>query len=98
MPRFAANLSMLFTEHGFLDRFDAAARVGFEAVEFVTTGRPEFAFREKSERDSGVCQAPRGKDLRAVRAASHQVPAGLPELLFWLWQLPCRAADGSTRS
>ncbi|MGI6853330.1 hydroxypyruvate isomerase [Mesorhizobium sp. 1B3] len=35
MPRFSANLSMLFTEHGFLDRFDAAARAGFEAVEYV---------------------------------------------------------------
>ena len=35
MPRFAANLSMLFGEHGFLDRFYAAARVGFKAVEFL---------------------------------------------------------------
>jgi hydroxypyruvate isomerase len=35
MPRFSANLSMLFTEHDFLDRFDAAARAGFEAVEYV---------------------------------------------------------------
>lgn len=33
MPRFAANLSMLFTEVGFLERFDAAARAGFTAVE-----------------------------------------------------------------
>ncbi|SDB80423.1 hydroxypyruvate isomerase [Raineyella antarctica] len=35
MPRFAANLSMLFTELPFLDRFEAAARAGFEAVEFL---------------------------------------------------------------
>jgi hydroxypyruvate isomerase len=35
MPRFSANLSMLFTEHDFLDRFDAAARAGFEAVEYI---------------------------------------------------------------
>jgi hydroxypyruvate isomerase len=35
MPRFSANLSMLFTEHEFLDRFDAAARAGFKAVEYV---------------------------------------------------------------
>ncbi len=35
MPRFAANLSMMFTEHEFLDRFAAAARVGFKAVEFL---------------------------------------------------------------
>ena len=35
MPRFAANLSMMFTEVPFLERFDAAASAGFEAVEFL---------------------------------------------------------------
>jgi len=35
MPRFAANLSMLFTEVPFLDRFERAANAGFEAVEFL---------------------------------------------------------------
>ena len=35
MPRFAANLSMMFTEVPFLDRFDAAAQAGFTAVEFL---------------------------------------------------------------
>jgi hydroxypyruvate isomerase len=35
MPRFAANLTMLFNEHAFLDRFEAAAKAGFEAVEFL---------------------------------------------------------------
>ncbi len=29
MPKFAANLSMMFNEVGFLDRFDGAARAGF---------------------------------------------------------------------
>jgi hydroxypyruvate isomerase len=33
MPKFAANLSMLFGEHEFLDRFEAAAQSGFTAVE-----------------------------------------------------------------
>jgi len=33
MPRFAANLNFLFTELPFLDRFEAAARAGFTAVE-----------------------------------------------------------------
>jgi hydroxypyruvate isomerase len=33
LPRFAANLSLLYTEHAFLDRFEAAAADGFEAVE-----------------------------------------------------------------
>ncbi len=35
MPKFAANLSMMFTEHDFLDRFGAAARAGFTGVEFL---------------------------------------------------------------
>ncbi len=35
MPKFAANLSLMFTEHDFLDRFDAAAEAGFSAVEFL---------------------------------------------------------------
>ncbi|PSJ64099.1 hydroxypyruvate isomerase [Pseudaminobacter soli (ex Li et al. 2025)] len=35
MPRFSANLSMLFGEHDFLDRFDAAAEAGFAGVEYI---------------------------------------------------------------
>jgi hydroxypyruvate isomerase len=35
MPRFAANLSMMFNEVPFLDRFEAAAKAGFTAVEFL---------------------------------------------------------------
>lgn len=35
MPKFAANLSMMFNEWEFLDRFAAAADQGFEAVEFL---------------------------------------------------------------
>jgi hydroxypyruvate isomerase len=35
MPRFAANLSMMYTELPFLERFGAAAADGFEAVEFL---------------------------------------------------------------
>jgi len=35
MPKFAANLTMLFNEVPFLDRFEAAAKNGFEAVEFL---------------------------------------------------------------
>jgi 2-dehydrotetronate isomerase len=35
MPKFAANLSMLYHEHGFLDRFGAAAADGFQAVEYL---------------------------------------------------------------
>ena len=35
MPKFSANLSMLFPEHDFLGRFEAAAKAGFAAVEYV---------------------------------------------------------------
>ncbi|MEA2775289.1 MAG: hydroxypyruvate isomerase, partial [Acetobacteraceae bacterium] len=35
MPRFAANLSMMFNEVSFLDRFAAARAAGFEGVEFL---------------------------------------------------------------
>jgi len=35
VPRFAANLSLMYTEQPFLDRFEAAALDGFRAVEFL---------------------------------------------------------------
>ena len=35
MPKFAANLTMLFNELDFLDRFEAARKAGFKAVEYL---------------------------------------------------------------
>ncbi len=35
MPRFAANLSMLYPRYDFLERFAAAAADGFEGVEYL---------------------------------------------------------------
>ena len=35
MPKFAANISLMFEELPYLDRFDAAAEAGFEAVEIL---------------------------------------------------------------
>ena len=35
MPKFAANISMMFNEVDFLDRFAAAAAAGFKGVEFL---------------------------------------------------------------
>lgn len=35
MPRFAANLSLMFNEYPFVERFDRAALAGFQAVEFM---------------------------------------------------------------
>ena len=48
MPKFAANLTMLFNELPFLDRFEAAAKAGFKAVEFLfpyAYGAPEIKKR-----------------------------------------------------
>jgi len=56
MPRFAANLSMLYNEHAFVDRFAAAAADGFLAVEFLFPY--EFAASELAARlhDNGLQQ------------------------------------------
>ena len=35
MPKFCANLTLLFNEHAFMDRFAAAARAGFKGVEYL---------------------------------------------------------------
>src|SRR3978361_342682 len=57
MPRFAANLSMMFTEVPFLDRFDAAAKAGFTAVEFLFPyEHPADAIGERLKRN-GLTQA-----------------------------------------
>ena len=64
MPRFAANLTMMFNEVGFLDRFEAAARAGFQAVEYQFPYA--FPASELAER------------LRAHRLTQvlHNLPAG----------------------
>jgi hydroxypyruvate isomerase len=57
MPRLAANLSMMYTEHPFLERFAAAARDGFLGVEFLFPY--EFAAAELKSRlgEHGLTQA-----------------------------------------
>lgn len=64
MPRFAANLTMLFTELPFLDRFEAAARAGFEAVEFLFP----YAF--------SVDELKQRLDAHELRLVLHNLPAG----------------------
>jgi len=55
--RYSVNLSMLYTEHPFLDRFSMAARAGFRAVEYLFPY--EFDLREIRTRldDLGLTQA-----------------------------------------
>ena len=35
MPKFSANLTLLFTEVDFMNRFEKAAKAGFKAVEYM---------------------------------------------------------------
>ena len=87
MPRFAANLSMLFTEQDFLARFKAAADAGFSGVEYLFPY--EFSSAEiKAQLDAhGLTQVlfnlPAGDwangDFDARLTADHSpVGAGLP--------------------
>ncbi len=48
MPKFAANLSMLYGEHDFLDRFAAAAKDGFQGVEYLFP----YAFEKEALADA----------------------------------------------
>ncbi|MBQ1766938.1 MAG: TIM barrel protein, partial [Aquincola sp.] len=64
MPQFAANLTMLFTERPFLDRFEAAAKAGFSAVEFLFP----YAFETAEIR--------RRLDANGLQLVLHNLPAG----------------------
>ncbi|SAL77449.1 hydroxypyruvate isomerase [Caballeronia peredens] len=57
MPRFAANLTMMYTEHAFLDRFAAAAKDGFKAVEFLFPYDFPAADIKARLADNGLTQA-----------------------------------------
>ncbi len=56
MPKFAANLSMLFTELPFLDRFEAAAQAGFKGVEFLFPYEFETSVLAARLHDNGLAQ------------------------------------------
>ena len=64
MPRFAANLTMLFTEHPFLDRFERAAQAGFKAVEFL------FPYAHTAE------EIKQRLDANGLTLVLHNLPAG----------------------
>lgn len=64
MPRFAANLSMLFTEVPLLQRFERAARAGFKAVELqFPYEAPAAALRQQL-------------DAHGLQMVLHNLPAG----------------------
>ena len=54
MPRFAANLTMMFNEAPFLDRFAAAAQAGFRGVEFLFPYEYPAAAIKSKLRENGL--------------------------------------------
>lgn len=64
MPRLAANLSLMFTEVPFLERFDAAARAGFLGVEF------QFPYEHEA------AEIARAAELAGVQVVLHNLPVG----------------------
>ena len=64
MPKFCANLTMLFNEVDFLDRFEKAAKVGFKGVEYL------FPYAWKKE------QLAEKLGAFGLSQALHNLPAG----------------------
>lgn len=64
MPRFAANLTMLFNEVPFLERFALAKTAGFKAVEFL------FPYAYSTEEIKSAL------DNNALKLVLHNLPAG----------------------
>ena len=64
MPKLAANLSLLFKEHAFLDRFEAASRAGFKYVEYQFPY--DFEMHEIAKRASDA----------GVQVVLHNIPSG----------------------
>lgn len=57
MPRFAANLSLLFTEHPLADRFAAAAEAGFRGAEILFPYEASPSALAKAREDAGLAVA-----------------------------------------
>jgi hydroxypyruvate isomerase len=99
MARFAANLSMMFTELTFLDRFAAAAAAGFKGVEFLFPyEHPAHEIRRRLD-DNGLTLAlfnlPPGdwakgeRGLTALRGREEEFARGLDLALGYAAALGC---------
>jgi hydroxypyruvate isomerase len=100
VPRFAANLTLMFDEVPFLARFDAAARAGFRAVEFVSPYEHAAEEVARAARDAGVevvlfnlppgewAKGDRGTACDPARGAEHR--EGVERALAYARALGCR--------
>lgn len=64
MPKFSANITMMFQEIPFMDRFAAAAKAGFKAVEFM------FPY------DYSIESLQRALDVNGLKLVLFNLPAG----------------------
>jgi hydroxypyruvate isomerase len=99
MPRFAANLTMMYTEHAFLDRFSAAKNDGFTAVEFAFPyAQPAEAIRTRVD-DLGLSlvlfNAPPGdwekgeRGITCIPGREAEFRAGVGRALEYAQALEC---------
>jgi 2-dehydrotetronate isomerase len=99
MPRFSANLTFLFNEVPFLERFTEAAQAGFRAVEFAFPYEfqvKELASRIKAQRLEVVLfNAPPGnweageRGLASLPGREHDFAAGIATALRFAQALKC---------
>ncbi|ASQ92240.1 2-oxo-tetronate isomerase [Streptomyces sp. 11-1-2] len=99
MPRFTANLSMMYTEHDFLDRFAAASADGFEAVEYLFPYAYDATELRRRLDDHGLRQvlfnAPPGawesgeRGLAALPGREAEVRSGIERALEYAAELGC---------
>src|ERR1700687_6127160 len=99
MPLFPANLSFLFNEVPFLDRFAAAAHAGFDAVEFAFAY--DYPAKELAARlaanglEQVLINAPPGdltagdRGLAGLPGREHEFAASLVTALRYAEDLSC---------
>jgi hypothetical protein len=103
MPRFNANLTMLFTEQPFLDRFEAAAKAGFTGVEYLFPydfcgGRPGPA-PQGPWPDPGAAQHAGGRwaggerGIAIVPGRADEFKAGVEKAIAYATALGCKQVN-----
>ena len=99
MPRFSANLSFLFTEVPFLERFGEAAHAGFRAVEFAFAYEyrlAEVVAQQQAHRlEVVLMNAPPGdwaggdRGLASLPGREHEFAASIATALQYAQALRC---------
>jgi len=101
--KFSANLSMLYPEHGFLDRFGAAAADGFRGVEYISPYEHEPVVISELLARHGLSQAlfnmPAGdwaageRGLACLPGRQDEFAAGIETVIAYARALDCRQVN-----